>query len=76
MLFEAGCDGSEVLELVEEALDKVAVAVEEATEHRDVDAPGQGLDVGPSAPFGEFGSKPIAVLGAIRQEDLTRADVA
>ncbi len=33
-------------------------------------------DVGPSAPFGEFVSKPIAVVGAVRQQDLTSADVA
>ena len=43
VLFVAGGDGPEVLELVEEALDEVAVAIEEGAEGRDVGATGSGL---------------------------------
>jgi maleate isomerase len=35
VLLEAGADGAEVLEFVEEAFDQVAVAVEKSTEGRD-----------------------------------------
>ena len=43
MFFVSGGDGAEVLELVEEALDEVAIAVEEGAEGRDADASGMGL---------------------------------
>lgn len=49
VLFEAGGDGSEVLEFVEEALDEIALAIEVGAEGRDVLAPRHGLDVRPSA---------------------------
>jgi hypothetical protein len=36
VFFEARCDGSEVFDRVEEALDEVAVSIEEAAEGGDV----------------------------------------
>ena len=39
MFFEAGGDGSEVLELAEEALDEVPIAIEEGAERRLFAAP-------------------------------------
>ena len=53
MLFVAGGDGSEVLELVEEALDEVPVAIQEGAEGGLVDPAGERLDVGPGACAGE-----------------------
>lgn len=49
MFFETGRHGSEVLELVEEALDKIAVPIEEGAEGGNIDASRQRLDVAPSA---------------------------
>ena len=76
MFLEAGSDGSEVLQLVEEALGEVAIAVEERAEGRDPNAPGHGLDVGPGAAFGEAPPKRVRVIGAVGEEDLSRTDAA
>src|ERR1051326_4342818 len=70
VLFEACSDGSEMLELVEEALDEIAVAIEEGAEGRDVDAPRHGLDVGPRAALGQAGAQSVAVVGAVGEQDL------
>ena len=74
VLFEAGCDGSEMLELIEEALDEVAVAVKEWAEGRDVLAVWHRLDVGPGPAQGI--AQPVAVVSAIGQRDLPVADAA
>ena len=39
MLFEARGDGTEVFELIEEALDQISEPIKVGTEDRDVDAP-------------------------------------
>lgn len=70
VFFEARGDGPEMLELVEEPLDEVAVAIEERAEGRDVDAPRHGFDVGPSATLRQAFTKRIAVIGAIGQQGL------
>ena len=67
MLFEAGGDGPKVLEFIEEALDEVAVAVEERAECRLVDPAGERLDVGPGTAAGEAVAERIAVVGAVGQ---------
>ena len=64
---------SEVFELVEEALDEVAVAVEEGAEGRDVLAVWHRLDVGPGAACGEGLAQGVAVVGAVGQQDLAGA---
>lgn len=63
-----------MLELVEEALDEVSVAVEEAAEGGDVLAVGHGLDVGPGASTGEILAQGVAVIGAVGQQDLAGPD--
>ena len=49
MLFVSCCDGAEVFEFVEEALDQVALSVEIGAEGGHVLAVRHGLDVGPCA---------------------------
>lgn len=71
MLFEAGCDGSEVFEFIEEALDAIAISIKVGTEGWDVDAPRHRLDVGPDSPVGQLLAKGIAVVSAIGQQDLS-----
>ena len=53
MLFESRGDGSEMLELVEEAFDPVAIAIEVGAEWRNIDAVGHWPDVGPCPSIGE-----------------------
>src|SRR5262249_15802530 len=72
MLFEARCDCPEMLEFAEEALDQIAIAVEEGAEGRDPHATGHRLDVGPSTVTGHVLAQGVAVVGAIGQEDLAR----
>ena len=74
MFFIAGCDGSEVFDLVEKAFDQVAQAIEQRAEGGDVDASGHRLDVGPGAALGQRLAQSIAVIGPVRQEDLARSD--
>src|SRR5580698_5104600 len=61
VFFEAGGDGSEVFELVEEAFDEISKAVEIGTERGDVDAPWHGFDVGPGPSFVEGLAQGVAV---------------
>src|SRR5262245_31578760 len=70
ILFEPRCDGPEMLQFAEEALDQIAIAVEEGAEGRDLHAPGHGLDVGPSALARHILAQGVAVVCAIGQEDL------
>src|SRR5215212_8687590 len=74
VLLEASGDGSEVLELVEEALDEVAVAVQEWAEGRNVDAPWHRFDVGPGPTIEQRPTQRVAIVGAIGQQDLPGAD--
>ena len=73
MLFEACSDGTEVPQLIEETFDEVAEPVEEWAEHWNVHAACLRLDVGPAAPPGRFLAQSIAVVGAVRQQDLAFA---
>src|SRR5262249_20523716 len=74
MLFEPRCDGAEMLEFAEEALDQIAIAVEEGAEGRDPHATSHGLDVGPCTVAGDVLAEGVAVVGAIGQEDLARPE--
>jgi hypothetical protein len=53
VFFETCGDRHEMLELVEEALDKIAETIGVRAEGRDIDAPGHRLDVGPCAASSE-----------------------
>ena len=76
MFFVAGGDGSEVLELVEEALDAVPVAIQEGAEGELVDAAGERLNVGSGSLPGDGVAERVAVVGAIGEEDLAGAEGA
>lgn len=73
MLFEAGGNGSEMLDLVEEAFDEIAISVEERAERRNVDASRHGFDVRPGAALGQAVSEGVAVMGAIGEQGLSGA---
>lgn len=74
MLFEACGDGPEMLELVEEAFDQVAVAVEPGAEGRDVYPVRHGFDVGPGAALGHFHSQGVTVIASVGEQDLVCAE--
>src|SRR5277367_7052342 len=76
LFFEARRDGSEVFELVEEALDQISKAVEVGTERGDVDPTRRGFDVPPCALRGEACAQGVAVITAIGQQDLAFAKVS
>ena len=70
MFFVARCDGSEVLELVEEALDEVPVAIQEGAEGWLVHPARDWLHVGPGS-LGRHGlAQDVAVVGAIGDQGL------
>jgi hypothetical protein len=62
MLFRSGCDGSGVLELVEEALDQVEIMIEDRAEGRNVTR-SHRLDVGPGTQFGQRAAERVAEIG-------------
>src|SRR6476660_215638 len=70
VLFEAGRHSAKVFDLVEEPLNEIAVAIEEAAERGDVLAVWHWLDVGPSAALGQRAPESVAVVSAIRKQDL------
>ena len=74
VLLEAGGDGSEVFDLVEEPLDEVPVSIEEWAERWDVHPVRHRLDVGPGASFIEAGTERIAVVAAVGEQDLAGAE--
>src|SRR5450631_358108 len=74
VLFEAGGDGTEVLEFAEEAFDEVAVAIEEGAERRAAFAAGHRLDVGPCAARGHLEAQGITVVGAIGEQHVAAAE--
>jgi hypothetical protein len=65
MLLEARGYGSEMLNLVEEALDQVAIAVKEWAERWDVDPVRHRLDVGPGTLLVETGAE-RQICGSLR----------
>ena len=68
-----GC--SEAFDLAEEPLDEVAVSVDEWTEPGNVHAVRHRFDVGPGTAVRQFGSQRVTVVGAIREQHLTFADL-
>ena len=74
VLLVAGRDGSEVLELVEEALDAVPRSVQEGAEGGFVEPAGQRLDVGEDAPCRHVLAEKVAVVGAVGDQDLAGAE--
>jgi hypothetical protein len=74
VFFEARGDSPEMFELVEEALDEIAQAIEVGAENRDIDAPRHRLDVGPCAAVGQGLAEGVAVIGAVGEQGLARAD--
>ncbi len=75
MLFVAGGDGAEVLELVKVSLDGVAKAIEERAESGNVCAGRHRLDARPRAAFSEAGAHGVGVVSGVREKDLALADV-
>src|SRR3546814_15185356 len=63
------CHSAEMLEFVEEALDQVAVSIEERAERRSPDALGHGRDIGESALVGDGGAQLVGVIGAVGQQN-------
>jgi hypothetical protein len=61
----SGCDGSEVFEFVEEALDGVALAVNPSAEREGFDTVGHGADVGPGAALGDGLAQRVRIAGAV-----------
>src|SRR5208283_1563487 len=76
MFFEACGDGSVMLDLVEEPLDEVAIAVEKGAEGRDIDPSGHGFDVRPGSAIFQGLAQRIAVIGPIGKQDLAEAEAA
>jgi len=74
VFFIARGDGTEVLEFIEEPLDKIAVAVQEPAEGGDALASRHGFDVGPCAARGQIDAQRVAVIGAVGQQDLPASD--
>src|SRR6185437_10806900 len=75
VLFEARGDGSEMLDLAEEPLDEVSIAVEEGTEGRNVDASRHGFDVRPGTAICQALAKGVAVIGTVGKQNLTGAEL-
>src|SRR5271155_173045 len=76
MLFEASGDGTEMLKLVEEALDQIAIAIEKGAESGDAHAAGHWFDVGPSSLLLDRRAQGITVIGPVGQKDLAGSEVA
>ena len=74
MFFEAGRNCSEMFELVEEALDKVAEAIEVGAESGDIHALGYRLDVGPGSAIRQALAEGVTVVGAVSEQNLTGTD--
>ena len=67
----AGGNGAEVFEFAEEALDLIALPIEDWIEGREAFSGRHEVDVGHSTAFGEAVAQPVAVTGAIGQQGLT-----
>ena len=76
MFVEAGGDGAEVLDAVEEALDAVAQLVDPRAERRWVGAMVERADVGIGALPGNLGAERVAVVAAIGEQDAVRPERA
>src|SRR4051812_48085161 len=63
-----------MLDLAEETLDEVAIAVEEGAESRRVDPSRYGLDVGPGAALRQAHAEGVTVIGAVGEQDLAGAE--
>lgn len=74
VFFVTGGDGSEVFELVEEALDEVAVSVEEPAERWWSEPAGHGFHIGPGTACRERLAHEVAVIGPVGEQRLAVAD--
>ena len=76
MAIIAGCNGSIMLDAVEEPLDAVAQLVDTPTEGRRIGAMIERADVGVGTLLGNFGAQLVAVVAAIRQQNTIRLERA
>lgn len=76
MLVVAGCDGTVMLDPVEEPLDFIAEFVDTRAEGGRVDAMIERANVRISAAFGDLGAEGVAVVAAISQQDAVRPERA
>lgn len=68
MLFEAGCDPAGMLEPVEEALDEIALPIQDlAVAPRHVAASG-GRNAGPDAALAQELAEPVGIVGLVGDE--------
>ncbi len=70
----AGCNGLEVFELIEEALDQIAAAMQEGRESRFGATIGYRLDVGEGTVRGELPTQRIGIIGSISEQDVAVAN--
>src|ERR1700761_2898517 len=66
----SGSDGTEMLELVEEAFDPISIAVKKGTEDRRLGPVCHRANVRPHASCGHRLAQCIAVIGSVREQDL------
>jgi len=68
MFFEAGCDPAGMLKPVEEALDEIALPIEDlAVSSRHVSASG-GRNAGPDAALAQEHAQPVGIIGLVGDE--------
>jgi hypothetical protein len=67
----ARCHGLELFEFAEEALDEVAVAIEEGADDGAALAISHRLDVGPDTTLGQLGPERVTIVSAIGEQDVT-----
>ena len=68
MFFEAGCDPAGMLEPVEEALDEIALPIQDlAVATRHVSASG-GRNAGPDAALAREQAQPVGIIGLVSDE--------
>lgn len=66
-------DMTEVFELVEETLNQIAISVEKWAERWFLATGGFGLNVGPAALVSRLLAKCVAIVGAVGEKNLARA---
>lgn len=69
------CDASELLDLVEEPFDEVALSVDPGREDKGSRAVGFGWNIGPSLPLGGFGADSVAVIALVGQQNGTLTEI-
>ena len=74
MFVVARCDGTVMLDTIEEPLDLVAKCVDARAEGRRIDTMAERTDIGVGAAFGNLRPQRIAVVAAIGQQNAIRAE--